>query len=187
MLPVFFCLQLFLSPLTPPLIFLTHPSIPHSLLTRDPTTSLCLSCSLPIPLWQCSSDSRGAHPTPKNSQTDPPDRLRQPPASPRLCLPALPAPRPSCGLLQLCVSSTDLPLRTMCECLRGIFRVTWTPSSNAGQDDKVSPATVRSNTASPQVATCDCFLQSTLSQKSPFTRPSRLCCFVEFLFKWTDS
>lgn len=30
-----------------------------------------------------------------------------------------------------------LLLLTMCECLRGIFRVTWTPSSSAGQDESV--------------------------------------------------
>lgn len=56
---------------------------------------------------------------------------------PQLCSPALSAPQPARGLLQRCISSIDLLLLTMCECLRGIFRVTWTPSSSAGQDESV--------------------------------------------------
>lgn len=58
--------------------------------------------------------------------------------------------------------------RTMCECLRGIFRVTWTPSSNAGQDEK---SLKWSNKTLPQVAMCwvfflfGLFLQSILCEK----------------------
>lgn len=108
-----------------------HPSFPIHLSLPLPPSSI----SFAFFLFVFHTDSvawspvgpQSVKPTPRSSQT--------PSCLPQLCGPALPSPRPVSGLFQRCASSIDFLLRTMCECLRGIFRVTWTPSSNAGQDE----------------------------------------------------
>ena len=109
-----------------------HPSIHPSLTALGALHPLslfyvCLSDIHAVSVAQ--SQAQTVKPTPGTHQT--------PTVLPQLCCRALPAPQPVCGPLRRCVSSFGFLLWTMCECLRGIFRVTWAPSSDAGQGESL--------------------------------------------------